>query len=217
MRRVTAKPPEILIAVIPTVTAAIHMITLSVELSCSNAPITMMLDMAFVTLISGVCSAGAGAGSALGGAAESFGAGLRGIGLNLLVRDVKAECSFLETVFGRSAHQPTEDFAIVRYGDQVFQLHSDGTYHSNPLLGLLPEQPPRGAGIEIAARSTRSIVRDVLRRFDGRTVTVLAPEAPWEGGDLPLEPSARGIVRGPVRQLRDPGPQGRGRPEAAAP
>lgn len=35
-------------------------------------------------------------------------------------------------------------------------------------------------------------------------VTVLAPEAPWEGGDLPLEPSARGIVRGPVRQLRDP-------------
>jgi predicted enzyme related to lactoylglutathione lyase len=81
--------------------------------------------------------------------AESFGAGLRGIGLNLLVRDVKAECSFLETVFGMSAHQPTEDFAIVRYGDLVFQLHSDGTYHSNPLLGLLPEQPPRGAGIEI--------------------------------------------------------------------
>lgn len=43
----------------------------------------------------------------------------------------------------------TADFAIVSYGNQVFQLHSDGTYHANPLLGLLPENPPRGAGIEI--------------------------------------------------------------------
>ena len=37
----------------------------------------------------------------------------------------------------------------VTYGDQVFQLHSDATYSANPLLGLLPETPPRGAGIEI--------------------------------------------------------------------
>ncbi len=81
--------------------------------------------------------------------AESFGAALRGIGLNLLVRDVLAECTFLETVFGMTSHQATQDFAIITYGDQVFQLHVDATYHSNPLLGLLPEQPPRGAGIEI--------------------------------------------------------------------
>ncbi len=81
--------------------------------------------------------------------ADSFGRSLRGIGLNFLVRNVPAECAFLESVFGMTSHQVTEDFAIVIYGDQVFQLHSDGTYHSNPLLGLLPEQPPRGAGIEV--------------------------------------------------------------------
>ena len=81
--------------------------------------------------------------------AEDFGAALRGIGLNLLVRDVQAQIAFLESVFGMSAFQPTADFAIMKYGDQVFQLHSDGTYHANPLLGLLPETPPRGAGIEI--------------------------------------------------------------------
>jgi predicted enzyme related to lactoylglutathione lyase len=81
--------------------------------------------------------------------AETFGASLRGIGLNLLVRDVPAECTFLETVFGMTAHQVTADFAIVTYGDQVFQVHGDGTYHSNPLLSLLPETPPRGAGVEI--------------------------------------------------------------------
>ncbi len=81
--------------------------------------------------------------------ADSFGRSLRGIGLNLLVRDVRVECAFLETVFGLKSHQVTADFAIVTYGDQVFQLHSDGTYHSNPLLGLVPETPPRGGGIEI--------------------------------------------------------------------
>ena len=86
--------------------------------------------------------------------AEEFGAGLRGIGLNLLVRDVAREITFLEKVFGMRAFQPTADFAIMTYGDQVFQLHSDGTYHSNPLLGLLPENPPRGAGIEIRLYDT---------------------------------------------------------------
>jgi len=86
--------------------------------------------------------------------AESFGASLRGIGMNLLVRDVVAQVVFLETVFGMKAHQPTADFAIMRYGDQLLQLHSDGTYHSNPLLGLIPESPPRGGGVEIRLYDT---------------------------------------------------------------
>jgi predicted enzyme related to lactoylglutathione lyase len=81
--------------------------------------------------------------------AEVFGAGLRGIGLNLLVRDVPAHCAFLAAVFDMQSHQVTGDFAILRYGAQVFQIHADRTYHSNPLLGLLPETPPRGAGLEI--------------------------------------------------------------------
>lgn len=81
--------------------------------------------------------------------ADAFGRSLHGIGLNLLVRDVPGQCIFLQTVFGLKSHQVTPDFAIVSYGDQVFQLHADGTYHSNPLLGLLPENPPRGGGIEI--------------------------------------------------------------------
>ncbi|MEM6372286.1 MAG: VOC family protein [Pseudomonadota bacterium] len=86
--------------------------------------------------------------------ADGFGRGLRGIGLNLLVRDVGAQVAFLTAVFGMRAHQPTDDFAIMAYWDQVFQLHSDGTYHSNPLLGLLPENPPRGGGIEIRLYDT---------------------------------------------------------------
>lgn len=81
--------------------------------------------------------------------AEEFGASLRGIGINLLVRDVPAQCRFLRDVFGMEVFRDSADFAIIRCGDAVFQLHSDGTYHSNPLLGLLPETPPRGAGVEL--------------------------------------------------------------------
>lgn len=102
--------------------------------------------------------------------AEEFGASLRGIGINLLVRDVGAEVAFLETVFGMKAFQPTADFAIMTYGDQVFQLHSDGTYHSNPLLGLLPENPPRGGGIEIRLYDTDPAEACALAEGAGGTI-----------------------------------------------
>ncbi len=38
----------------------------------------------------------------------------------------------------------------------------------------------------------------------GPALEVLEPGEPWEGADLPLEPSVRGWVDEPVRQLRDP-------------
>ena len=47
------------------------------------------------------------------------------------------------------AHRLSTDFAIMSYGNQVFQLHADGTYHSHPLLSLLPEAGARGAGIAL--------------------------------------------------------------------
>ncbi len=85
--------------------------------------------------------------------AEDFGASLRGLGLNLLVRDVRCTADFLQTVFGMQAHRLSADFAIMTYGDgpsqQVFQLHADATYGANPLLAILPEAGPRGAGLEI--------------------------------------------------------------------
>ncbi|QYX57255.1 glyoxalase [Roseovarius sp. SCSIO 43702] len=85
---------------------------------------------------------------------EAFGASLRGLGLNLLVRDVEAEAAFLRALFGMAAHRLSRDFAIMTYGEQVFQLHADGTYGANPLLSLLPEAGARGAGLEIRLYDT---------------------------------------------------------------
>lgn len=108
--------------------------------------------------------------------ADSFGKSLRGIGLNLLVRDVKTQCLFLESVFGMTPHQVTQDFAIVTYGREVFQLHSDGTYSAHPLLGLLPENPPRGAGIEIRLYDTDPDA--TVKRAEATGATIL--QAPMD-------------------------------------
>ncbi|MBC7142980.1 MAG: glyoxalase [Rhodobacteraceae bacterium] len=85
---------------------------------------------------------------------EEFGRSLKGIGLNLLVRDVKVLAGFLTEVFGMSAHRLSADFAIMTYHGEVFQLHADATYHAHPLPSLLPEAGARGAGIEIRLYET---------------------------------------------------------------
>ena len=86
--------------------------------------------------------------------ADAFGASLQGLGLNLLVRDVRREVAFLTGVLELQSHRVSEDFAILTYGNQVFQLHAGHTYGANPMLGLLPELPPRGAGAELRLYDT---------------------------------------------------------------
>ena len=86
--------------------------------------------------------------------AADFGASLRGLGLNLLVRDVLDEVAFLRAVFDIEAQRVSADFAIIPYAGQLLQLHRDGTFAGHPLLGRLPENPPRGAGIEIRLYET---------------------------------------------------------------
>lgn len=82
-------------------------------------------------------------------APAEFGPSLRGLGVNLLCRDVRGMARFLESVFGLSIHRESADFALVRHGEVLMQLHSDGTFGRHPLLALLPETPPRGAGLQL--------------------------------------------------------------------
>ena len=52
--------------------------------------------------------------------------------------------------------------------------------------------------------STIDLTSDWRKWRESDPVVVIEPEMDWEGGDQPLVPSARGLVSGPVRQLRDP-------------
>ena len=80
--------------------------------------------------------------------AADFGRSLSGFGVNLLSADVRGLAGFLSEVFGLDIHRLSDDFAIVTHEASIFQLHSDATYGAHPLLGLLPENPPRGAGMQ---------------------------------------------------------------------
>ena len=86
--------------------------------------------------------------------AREFGHALTGLGLNMLVADVARSVGFLSAVFDMAAHRTSRDFAILVYAGQPFQLHADATFARHPLLSLLPEAGPRGAGLELRLYET---------------------------------------------------------------
>lgn len=81
--------------------------------------------------------------------AAEFGRSLRGVGVNLLCRDVRRAAAFLSGAFGLSIHRLSDDFALARHSEVLIQLHADATFGAHPLLQMLPENPPRGAGAQI--------------------------------------------------------------------
>jgi catechol 2,3-dioxygenase-like lactoylglutathione lyase family enzyme len=81
--------------------------------------------------------------------ADSYGRSLTGFGVNLLVADVAASLAFLAEVLTVEAVHAERDFAVCRYQGQQWMLHSDASYHSNPLLALTGDGVIRGAGLEL--------------------------------------------------------------------
>ncbi len=82
-------------------------------------------------------------------AGDEYGRRLRGLGINLLVRDVLATVGFLVEVMELEQVYSNPDFAILRHQGMELMLHADGTYHSNPLLGLTGDGAIRGVGVEL--------------------------------------------------------------------
>jgi catechol 2,3-dioxygenase-like lactoylglutathione lyase family enzyme len=85
--------------------------------------------------------------------ADEYGRSLKGLGVNLLVRDVGRSVAFARDVLGAAVGYADKDFAVLRYltprASGEWMLHADGTYHANPLLPLLDDSAPRGLGVEI--------------------------------------------------------------------
>ncbi|MFT5930643.1 MAG: putative glyoxalase superfamily protein PhnB [Oceanospirillaceae bacterium] len=79
----------------------------------------------------------------------TYGRALTGIGFNLLVDDMSRTLSFLTQVLTLEPVYADTDFAIIRHDGMEFMLHSDASYHSNPLLGLLEQGAMRGSGVEL--------------------------------------------------------------------
>lgn len=86
--------------------------------------------------------------------AVAYGRGLRrGLGINLLVRDVPAAARFQSEAFAVETLYYDDDFAILRGWGAEWMLHSDRSYRNNPLIGVVRGSDEaggvRGAGCEL--------------------------------------------------------------------
>ena len=81
--------------------------------------------------------------------ADAYGRSLKGFGVNMLVRDVARSVGFLADVLGVEAVYQDRDFAVCHHQGHQWMLHSDASYHSNPLLSLTGDGAVRGAGLEL--------------------------------------------------------------------
>lgn len=119
-----------------------------------------------------------------------FGRSLRGVGVNILTRDLPALARFLEAAFGLTIHRQGRDFALAAHDGMLIQLHADATFAAHPLHRLLPEAAPRGAGVQLylfgidpdaaAARADAAggtVIEPPRTKPHGlREATILAPE-----------------------------------------
>lgn len=81
--------------------------------------------------------------------AAAYGRGLRGMGVNLLVRDVPRAVAFQTEVLGASCVYADQDFAVLRLGAGEWMLHADHSFADHPLLALTGDGALRGVGVEL--------------------------------------------------------------------
>ena len=83
--------------------------------------------------------------------APDYGRSLRGLGFNLIVRDVSRAGKFAVDVLGATSFFDNESFAAMKLLGGDFMFHADHTYHGNPLSGVVKAVDARGVGVELRA------------------------------------------------------------------
>jgi catechol 2,3-dioxygenase-like lactoylglutathione lyase family enzyme len=78
-----------------------------------------------------------------------YGRSLRGLGVNLLVRETERAVAFARDVLGLTIVYADPDLAVLRHGEQEWMLHADHTYDAHPLLPRTRIAAMRGGGVEL--------------------------------------------------------------------
>jgi hypothetical protein len=81
--------------------------------------------------------------------AADYGRSLRGLGFNLIVKDITRSIKFAEQVLGATVFFRTPAFAAMKLNACDFMYHADETYRNNPLQGSLDGSQARGVGVEL--------------------------------------------------------------------
>ncbi|MGH6933071.1 MAG: VOC family protein [Dongiaceae bacterium] len=114
--------------------------------------------------------------------ADDYGRSLRGLTINLLVRDVAKSAAFQQDVLGASVVYADADFAVVRRsllgGEVDWMLHADHTYGSHPLLGMTGDNALRGVGVELRLHGVDPDAAVAAARRHGAYVLAAAADKP---------------------------------------
>jgi uncharacterized glyoxalase superfamily protein PhnB len=100
--------------------------------------------------------------------AADYGKSLRGLGFNLIVKDVTLSTKFSVDVLGATMVFRTPDFAAMKLAGADFMFHADATYRDNPLKGSFNEA--RGIGVELRCYGVDPDVAQAAARAGGWTV-----------------------------------------------
>ena len=81
--------------------------------------------------------------------APEYGRSLKGLSINLLVRDIEQALLFQTRVLEVAVVYSDPDIAVLQGYDTEWMLHADHTYLENPLYDLISSTSARGIGAEI--------------------------------------------------------------------
>jgi len=119
--------------------------------------------------------------------AAEYGRELKGLSLNLLVRDVQKSLPFYTDVLGFRVHYSDVDFAALERNGAQVQLHADHTYDGMPWAERLRAAGKRGLGAEIRLMGIDPDAAEKRARQRGDPVLVATQDTPHGWRDCILE------------------------------
>jgi len=110
--------------------------------------------------------------------APDYGKSLKGLGINLLVREIEPAVDFARDVLAAEVIHADPDFAVLRRGEAEWMLHADHTYKDHPLYGSLDGELARGIGAELRLHGRDPDEAEAQARLRGHTVLAGARDKP---------------------------------------
>ena len=110
--------------------------------------------------------------------ADEYGRSLRGLTINLLVRNVEPALAFARDVLGVEPVYSDRDFAMLRHGPSEWMLHAEHTYRDHPLHASLAGGAVRGIGVEIRLHDADPDASEEAARRRGDPILAGATDKP---------------------------------------
>ena len=102
--------------------------------------------------------------------AGDYGKSLRGLGFNLIVRDLPRSIQFATQVLEAVVFFATLNFAALKLNGHDFMFHVDETYRNSELKGILASSDARGVGVELRVYGRDPDAAEAIARKGGWTV-----------------------------------------------